>query len=715
MAVTSSGPDLNNEVAAQQEKKGRSNCHVVRVIGSRIYDSRDGKTCHQVISLILFSIPISWFSVWYGEKAEEVALFDEWKCPKCRGICNCSLCMKKRGHKPTGILVHTAKENGFSSVSELLHVKGPENFGLDRIAKDASVSLKKPASTKKSKKIRREGLLEVNHSIRNDDDDNANSKKSGQKKPRLTREVSKNKVKVNEEDKSVLIGKSKSKTQYKAIPKKEVKRNGKDEGVIVEEKKSKTQSQDVSKKEITVNKKAVGNFVEKKKLKTQMPKDVAVCRTAKEERDAANFKNGAVLSGVKIDNLETKNMTAIELCKINKCTVEQQSKQIDNSIPLPVSTCLTNVAGIELPHKDAGDALQFFEFCAAFGEVLDLKKGQAEAVIREIIFGRRARRSQGSLLVHFHIKLLLLIQEDIGEEFATLSPANGKNSWLKAFGKCVSECNFISMGFPSDCFDDNEGYDMLSTSQKFKLLNFLCDEALNTKQRSDAVRTDPILLDVNGRAFWRLKGYSDQPDILLQDVGSCTSVEPEEKWFVYDVEQKQGIEKYISSLSEVSFGVIGMGVGISLLSYGFGAYFNVLPGSEWSALMLTYGFPLAIIGMALKYAELKPVPCLTYSDAQMLRETSATPILKQVRSDVIRYRYGDEQHLDEALKRIFQYGQGGGIPRRSAPILQMIREEVTEDGKYCLVLVFEAKALQLSDFDKRQVNNCMNLESSSVD
>lgn len=156
------------------------------------------------------------------------------------------------------------------------------------------------------------------------------------------------------------------------------------------------------------------------------------------------------------------------------------------------------------------------------------------------------------------------------------------------------------------------------------------------------------------------------------------------------------------TLAKVSFGVIGLTVGCTLLSYGFGAYFTILPGSEWSALMLTYGFPLAIIGMALKYAELKPVPCITYSDAQLLRETCATPILEQVRNDVIRYRYGDEQHLDEALKRIFQYGQGGGIPRRSAPTLQMIREEVTEDGKYCLVLVFEAKALQLSDFEKRQ-------------
>ncbi|KAK8694388.1 hypothetical protein V6N13_071942 [Hibiscus sabdariffa] len=97
--------------------------------------------------------------------------------------------------------------------------------------------------------------------------------------------------------------------------------------------------------------------------------------------------------------------------------------------------------------------------------------------------------------------------------------------------------------------------------------------------------------------------------------------------------------------------------------------------------MLTYGFPLATIGMALKYAELKTVPCVTYSDAQMQRETYATPILKQVRNDVTRY---DEQHLDEALKRIFQFGLGGGSPN----------DPGRKDGKYCLVLVFEAKALK---------------------
>ncbi|GJP38242.1 hypothetical protein CLOM_g22707 [Closterium sp. NIES-68] len=155
------------------------------------------------------------------------------------------------------------------------------------------------------------------------------------------------------------------------------------------------------------------------------------------------------------------------------------------------------------------------------------------------------------------------------------------------------------------------------------------------------------------------------------------------------------------SITKTSFGTIGLTVGLLLLSYGFGAYFQFLPGSESSALMLTYGFPLALIGFALKYAELKPVPCTSYADAVALREQQATPILKQVRSDVTRFRYGDEQHLEEALKRIFRYNLSGGVQRRNAPTLTSISEQVY-NGRYSLLLVFEAPALTKADFTDRQ-------------
>ncbi|RDX66770.1 hypothetical protein CR513_54430, partial [Mucuna pruriens] len=236
--------------------------------------------------------------------------------------------------------------------------------------------------------------------------------------------------------------------------------------------------------------------------------------------------------------------------------------------------------------------------------------------------------------------------------------------------KAISHCVFAMLGGATVC----SGH------------RFLCVLPHSTRSRPVPVQLGSISA-LNGG----VKRFSSKLSLVPRAVDSSTaqtSVVPDDGF----------------SVSKISFGVVGLGVGLSLLSYGFGAYFNLFPGSEWSAIMLTYGFPLAIIGMALKYAELKPVPCLTYSDAESLREKCATPILKQVKSDVTRYRYGDEQHLDEALKRIFQYGQGGGIPRRSAPVLQSIREEVTQDGKYCLVLAFEAKALQLSDFEQRQLD-----------
>ena len=53
-------------------------------------------------------------------------------------------------------------------------------------------------------------------------------------------------------------------------------------------------------------------------------------------------------------------------------------------------------------------------------------------------------------------------------------------------------------------------------------------------------------------------------------------------------------------------------------------------------------------------------------------------------------RYGDEQHLDEALKRVFLIGRPKGLSKRQCPRLKGLREELV-DGNYALALEFESK------------------------
>jgi len=59
------------------------------------------------------------------------------------------------------------------------------------------------------------------------------------------------------------------------------------------------------------------------------------------------------------------------------------------------------------------------------------------------------------------------------------------------------------------------------------------------------------------------------------------------------------LSQYISiCLLQVSFGSILSPVGIGLMVYGFGAFFNLLPGGDVSSLLLIYGFPITVGGCA---------------------------------------------------------------------------------------------------------------------
>ena len=138
------------------------------------------------------------------------------------------------------------------------------------------------------------------------------------------------------------------------------------------------------------------------------------------------------------------------------------------------------------------------------------------------------------------------------------------------------------------------------------------------------------------------------------------------------------------NLATTSFGTIGLSVGLPLLVYGFFSFFNFIGGSV-SSLLLIYGFIISLIGFALKYAQLDPLELVTYEDALALRESQSTGILAQVRNDVTRYRYGDEQHLEEALAIIFRYNRPGGLRKNQAPTLVGLAEMVIVD-RYALVL-----------------------------
>ncbi|PSR96562.1 Cell division cycle-associated 7-like protein [Actinidia chinensis var. chinensis] len=563
----------------------------VRVIHGRIYDSQNGKSCHQCRQKTLdFGVSCKNQSVnkqctihfchicllnRYGEKAEEMAELGDWKCPKCRGICNCSLCMKKRGCCPTGRLVQAAKATGFSSVSEMLRLKNPEEF-----QEDSSESLKKETTSKEEERVASTG---------------------------------------KRKKENVFEGKSYSKSKHKT--------NGGDE------KNENPQAKRLRKND--------GSKVTKK-----ITKDAGVSPENLTNSKKVLKKNHKKPNKLEDNEAKMTNTGGAKYKKVNgfhKCqkkTAEvQQDKVSDVEILLPQGTELTNVANVDLPAEDIGHALQFLEFCEAFAKALDIKKGQPECLLREIACGQSSRRSQGSPIVQFHIKLLSVIQNYSGKRFSSLK-TEGRNSWLQALSRCISESEYQSKELLLDCSSlVDDGYGELSSFKKLRLLNFLCDEALGTaelrgcideqnvefveeekkakekvlaerekekdrkmklrdemvrtilmkngaplsaseyrdlelkmkaeaarnlveileaedimmkkKQRSDAVRSEPLFLDGNGRKFWKLRGYSGERDVLIQDVRNGDLVTFKERWFSCNVDESVNVEKYISRLHAV--------------------------------------------------------------------------------------------------------------------------------------------------------------------
>lgn len=561
----------NEDLGDSRAKRSRNKDPGVRKVGSRIYDPKTGNTCHQcrqkTTDLAVKCTNIrgnksctlkfcqSCLANRYGQQAAVAIELGNWTCPKCSGNCNCSLCLKKRGFKPTGILIHAAKAKGYSSVSEMIEATGS--------------SVLNPENSPKV-------------------DDNSPKKRAAQEmvEPKLSSSPTHDKESAEEEDGPKIDHSS---------PKK----------------KAAQKTEDI-----------------------KLPSSQSHVEGSTEEEDA-----------LKADDYQLCMIAAEAMAELKSSSPLRhdegsREKQVDNEvsphITMPVGTELTTVCGIEMQPKDLGKALQFLEFCSAFGEILEVKKGQPECMLRDLIDGRSSRPGRFSLTTQFHIRVISLIQEERGEGSSDLSPARGKDSWVHALKECLCGSEIGSELQILEHLDKGAaGYENLNSSDKLTILNMLCDEVLGTarirswiddqnsehagkakeqkekinsakdkekhlklkmqdevakaimernapltisehealvsqiklevaqahvemlestimyrkrNRTSEAVRTESIYNEPNGRVHWRLNCMSESSQMLVQDVGAG-NISTEEKWFSLDNEQKEMVEKHVNKLS----------------------------------------------------------------------------------------------------------------------------------------------------------------------
>lgn len=149
-------------------------------------------------------------------------------------------------------------------------------------------------------------------------------------------------------------------------------------------------------------------------------------------------------------------------------------------------------------------------------------------------------------------------------------------------------------------------------------------------------------------------------------------------------------------LRKISLASVGLVVGSILTVIGFIAY-----GTGNATLNLAgffYGIPVLLGGLALKAAELKPVPFTEPTPANILtlREKQATPTQNQLRKDVTRYRYGQEAHLDDSLARF-----GLSPTDEERPFLNGIKE-VETNGFYTLILEFYSPLISFDIWQEKR-------------
>ena len=127
--------------------------------------------------------------------------------------------------------------------------------------------------------------------------------------------------------------------------------------------------------------------------------------------------------------------------------------------------------------------------------------------------------------------------------------------------------------------------------------------------------------------------------------------------------------------------------GAALTVIGSIAYLGV--NANLSLPTIFYGIPILLGGLALKSSELPPPQRLT-PPAQFAqeREQPANADLKRLRSDLLRWRYGQKAHLESSLEALKLWNE-------DEPPQLLSLAETTEEGCYGLELTFRCGAVPI--------------------
>jgi Protein of unknown function (DUF2854) len=146
---------------------------------------------------------------------------------------------------------------------------------------------------------------------------------------------------------------------------------------------------------------------------------------------------------------------------------------------------------------------------------------------------------------------------------------------------------------------------------------------------------------------------------------------------------------------QIPLSLVMINVGGLLALVGFFAY--AIDDPTFNLIGFFYGVPILLGGLALKSAELEPVPFSELTSASMikLRDLQATSTLNQIRKDVTRFRYGQEAHLDLALEKL-----GLSPSDDDRPVLKGLKESEIE-GNYALTLEFYSPFIKLDVWQEK--------------